>query len=173
MAAAFEALDDFLDDYLELPVRGRDGEVRTYRIASPPAEDGLRVEKITRAAARMLQDGTEPDAESLSDAEERDLYRMLLGDVHDQLLADTDWSRFKHAALTAMFWVTADCETAQKYWASGGDPSRVAPNRAARRQQTRANSASAAASTTRSRGSTNGTRAASPRSGKAKAAARK
>ncbi|MFE5681740.1 hypothetical protein [Streptomyces sp. NPDC056512] len=169
MAAVFEALDDFLDDFLELPVLGTDGTVRTYRVVSPPAEDGLRVEKITRAAARMLQDGSEPDAESLSDAEERDLYRMLLGDVHDRLLADTDWSRFKHAALTVMFWVTADRDTAHKFWASGGDPSRVAPNRAARRQQSRASSASDAASSTRSRGSTSGTRAASPRTAKAAA----
>ncbi|MGW6481324.1 DUF7426 family protein [Streptomyces sp. NPDC055059] len=172
MAAQFEALDDFLDDYLDLPVRGRDGEVRTYRIASPSAEDGLRVEKITRAAARMLQDGSEPDTETLSDAEERDLYRMLLGDVHDELLSDTDWARFKHAALTAMFWVTADRDTAHKFWASGGDPSQLAPNRAARRQQSRASSASAAASTTRQRGSTSGTRAASPRNGKAAKAGR-
>ncbi|EGJ77688.1 hypothetical protein STTU_4899 [Streptomyces sp. Tu6071] len=173
MAQVFEALDTFLDDALELPVRGTDGVERTYRIPSPSAEDGLRVEKITRAAARMLQDGTEPDAESLSDDEERDLYRMLLGPVHDELLAATDWARFKHTALTVMFWVTADLDTARTYWASGGDPSQLAPNRAARRQAARGSSESAAASTTRSRGSTSGTRAASPRSGKAKAAPRK
>lgn len=173
MAVSFEALDDFLDDALELPVLGRDGTVRTYRIPSPPAEDGLRVEAITRAAARMVQDGVEPDTKSLSDDEERSLYRMILGDVHDELLVATDWSRFKHAALTAMFWITADRETAQKYWASGGDPSQLAPNRAARRQAARGSSESAAASTTRSRGSTSGTRAASPRAKKAAPRARK
>ncbi|MFJ4009469.1 hypothetical protein [Streptomyces sp. NPDC090026] len=166
MAATFDALDDFLDDYLELPVKGTDGVQRTYRIPSPPAEDGLRVEKITTMAARMLATGTEPDTTVLDDREELDLYRLCLSDVHDQLLAEVPWSRFKLAALTAMYWITADRETAAAFWKAGGDPSRLAPNRAARRQQRPGSSGSAAASTTRSRGSTSGTRAGSRRRGR-------
>lgn len=167
MAASFEALDDFLDDWLELPVRGTDGVQRTYRIPSPPAEDGIRVERITTMAARLMAKGAGPDADGLDDAEELDLYRLTLGDVYDQLLADVPWSRFKLAALTAMYWIIADRETAHAYWAAGGDPSRLAPNRAARRRNP-GSSESAAASTTPSRGSTNGTKAGSPRSGKGK-----
>lgn len=164
MAASFEALSDFLDDYLELPLTGTDGTLRTYRIPSPPAEDGLRVSRITTMAARLMATGTDPGADALDDTEELDLYRMCLSEgVYDRLRAEVDWSRFKLVALTAMYWITADRDTAHAYWTAGGDPSRLAPNRAARRQPKRNSSESAAASTTQSRGSTSGTKAGSPR----------
>ncbi|MBE4783905.1 MULTISPECIES: DUF7426 family protein [Streptomyces] len=166
MAAQFEALGDFLDDWLELPVRGKDGQTRTYRIPSPPAEDGLRVEEITKAAARLFLNGVSPDEELLDDDEERDLYRLVLGSMHDEILADVSWTRFRHVALTTMVWIVQDRDSAAKYWSAGGDPSRLAPNRAARRQPKSQRSASAAASTTRSRGSTNGTKAGSRQRGR-------
>ncbi|MFI0530321.1 hypothetical protein ACH3XX_09755 [Streptomyces scabiei] len=166
MAAQFEALGDFLDDWLELPVRGKDGQMRTYRIPSPPAEDGLRVEEITKAAARLFLNGTSPDEELLDDDEEASLYRTVLGSMHDEILADLSWTRFRHVALTTMVWIVHDRDSAAKYWAAGSDPSRLAPNREARRQRRSAPSASAAASTTRSRGSTSGTRAGSRRRGR-------
>jgi len=157
MAARFAALDELLDEALELPV----GE-KVYRIPSPPAEDGLRIERITTLAARIVAGGADPETEALDDQEELDLYRLCLGPVYDELREDgVSWAVFRHVALTAMFWITADRETAEAYWSSGGDPSRVAPNRAARRRQ--GSSGSAAGSTTRSRGSTSGTKAASRR----------
>lgn len=169
MAASggFEALGAFLDDALELPVMGRDGVERIYRIEDPSADDGLKIERITNMAARMAAGGAAPDTKALDDEEEIDLYRLCLGDTYDELRGELGWSRFKHVALTAMFWITADRETAEKYWATGDTPGK-APNRAARRQQKRGSSASAAASTTRKRASTSGTRAAAPRAGKAK-----
>ncbi|MGW6455505.1 DUF7426 family protein [Streptomyces sp. NPDC055078] len=163
MAARFEALTDALDEGLELPVTGRDGVERIYRIPEPSAEDGIRVEKVMSLAARLAAGGTAPDAQVLDDDEEIDLYRACLGSAYDQLLAEVSWSRFKHCSLTCMFWITQDKQTAQQYWVSGGDPSRMAPNRAARRQQQRPGSSeSGTATSTRSRGSTNGTRADSP-----------
>ncbi|MEV8353198.1 hypothetical protein ACFVTT_33975 [Streptomyces niveus] len=173
MAAAFEALDDFLDDWLELPVKGKDGQQRVYRIPSPPAEDGIRVEKITTMAARLMAGGTAPDTGHLDDDEEIDLYRLTLGDaMYERLVAEVPWSRFKLVALTAMYWITADRETAHAYWTAGGDPSLLAPNRAARRQQSRGSSASDGASTTKRPDSTSGTKAGSRRRG-AKGAARR
>ncbi|MFD8970547.1 hypothetical protein ACFV0C_37095 [Streptomyces sp. NPDC059568] len=164
MARAFEALDAFLDDALELPVTGRDGVERVYRIEDPSAEDGVKVEKITMLAARLVAGGTAPTQQSLDDEEELDLYRMCLGDAYDELLKDLSWGRFKHVALTAMMWITADRETAEQYWATGSHPGKAPANRAERRQQgTRGSSASAAANTTRSPGSTSGTRAGSRR----------
>ncbi|MFF7553564.1 hypothetical protein ACFZA9_11840 [Streptomyces olivaceus] len=163
MAAQFEALGDFLDDYLELPVLTEGGQTRVYRIPSPSARAGLRVEHITKMAARLFLDGTEPDAEALDDDEERDLYRLVLGPVHDEIAADLSWTRFRHVAITTMVWVLNDRETAAKYWSSGGDPSLLAPNRAARRQQKSQPSASVGANSTRSQGSTSGTRAGSRR----------
>ena len=161
--SGFEALDAFLDDYLELPVKGRDGQTRVYRIEDPPAEDGIRIERITSLAARLAAGGKAPATEVLGDDEELDLYRMCLGDAYAKLLADgVKWAQFKHVALTAMFWVTTDKGTAQQFWQTGQQPGK-APNRAARRQASRGSSASAAANGTPSPASTNGTRAASRR----------
>ncbi|WP_282698222.1 hypothetical protein [Streptomyces sp. CC208A] len=162
--AEFGALDAFLDEYLDLSIRGRDGEMRTYRIAEPSADNGLRIERITSLAARLAAGGKAPEAPVLDDEEERDLYRMCLGDQYEPMRAELGWSAFKHIALTAMFWVTTDKETAAQYWTTGQQPGK-AQNRAARRQASRGSSASGTASTTPSPASTNGTRAGSqPRS---------
>ncbi|MFG2963587.1 hypothetical protein ACGFZS_09885 [Streptomyces sp. NPDC048288] len=160
--ATFEALDDFLDDYLELPVRGRDGEVRTYRIEDPSAEDGIKIERITSLAARLAAGGTAPESPVLDDEAELDLYRACLGAAYEDLRADLSWGAFKHVALTSMFWVTTDRETALQFWRTGQQPGK-APNRAARRQASRGSSESAAANGTPSPASTSGTRAGSQR----------
>lgn len=163
--APFEALDNFLEDFLELPVRGRDGVERVYRIEDPSAEDGVRIERITSMAARLAAGGTRPDTPVLDDQEERDLYRMCLGAAYEPLMREVSWSRFKHVALTAMFWVISDTETARQFWQTGQQPGKAA-NRAARRaQERRATSESGEANTTRSPASTSGTRAGSRRRG--------
>jgi hypothetical protein len=96
---------------------------------------------------------------------------MCLGGAYDQLLTELKWSAFKHVALTAMFWVTIDKDTAAEFWRSGQHPGK-AQNRAARRAQAKpGTSASAAVNTTRSPGSTSGTRAGSRRRGKRRPAA--
>lgn len=155
----FESLDNFLDDYLDLPVQGRDGQTRVYRIEDPSAEDGIRIERITSFAARLAAGGKAPDTPVLDDQEELDLYRLCLGDAYEDLRKEVSWGRFKHVALTVMFWVTTDKDTAAEFWKTGQQPGK-APNRAARRQQARrATSESGEASTTRSPASTNGTRA--------------
>ncbi|MEV8600440.1 hypothetical protein AB0465_11240 [Streptomyces griseoviridis] len=164
MSGDFQHLDEFLDDYLELPVPGRDGQTRVYRIEDPAAEDGIKIEQITTLAARLAAGGTAPDTPVLSDEEERDLYRMCLGDAYDQLLADgVKWTPFKHVSLTAMFWITADKETAAEFWRTGTQQGK-AGNRAARRAQAKpAPSGSAAGSTTQRQGSTSGTKASPQR----------
>ncbi|MEU3098504.1 hypothetical protein ABZ690_28060 [Streptomyces sp. NPDC006967] len=159
----FEALDSFLDDCLELPVTGRDGVERVYRIEDPAAEDGIRIERITSMAARVAAGGKRPDVQVLDDQEELDLYRMCLGDAYEPLIREVKWSRFKHVALTAMFWVISDTETAREFWRTGQQPGK-APNRAARRaQERRATSESGEASSTKQPASTSGTRAGSRR----------
>jgi hypothetical protein len=169
----FKALDDFLDGGLDLPVKGKDGVTRVYHIADPPAEDGVRIERISSLALRLAA-GAAPGTKALDDEEETDLYRLCLGDTYERLLAEVRWATFKHVALTAMFWITADRETALLYWNTQQRPGKVqAPkNREERRQASRGSSASAGASTTPSLASTSGTRAASRRrnSGRRKAA---
>lgn len=163
MARAFQVLDEFLDDSLTLPVKFRDGVIHEVTIPGPSAEDGLRIQAIMEAGLRMSADGTEPDAEVLDDAAELDMYRSALGPRYDELRVELDWPRFKHVALSVVIWITQDGDTAERYWNSGGDPSLLAPNREARR-----NASSAAAKSTKRRGSTSGTstRPAKPRAAK-------
>lgn len=156
MTTRFEALEELFDDALELPVKGRDGAVRTYRIPSPSAMDGLKIQRIATLAAKLYRGGEGIDTTVLDDDEELDLVKLCLGPTDEELIADgVDWAWRRHVGLTAMFWVTSGQETAEKYWKAAGDPSRMAPNRETRR----ARSGSGAASKTRKRGSTSGTNA--------------
>lgn len=171
MAGDFEALDAFLDDVLELPVTGKDGVERVYRVEDPTAEDGVKIEKITTLAARMVAGGAPVDSPALDDQEELDLYKMCLGDQYDVLLKDLRWSRFKHVAITVMMWITVDRETAAQYWSTGAQPGK--PNRAERRKPAaRGSSAKGAATTTKPRASTSGTKTASQPKKRAKGKAR-
>ncbi|MFF5142525.1 hypothetical protein ACFY6U_22820 [Streptomyces sp. NPDC013157] len=145
---AFKELGNLLDDSLSLPIKGK-----VYTVPAPSAATGLRVQSIMQAAAAAA-DGGEVDREMLADAAERDMYRDVLGSAHAEMVADgVEWPTLKHAAVTAMVWIMQDKDRAEAYWNSGGDPSRLAPNREQRRK-----APSAAASSTRSRGSTSGTR---------------
>ncbi|MER5769550.1 DUF7426 family protein [Streptomyces sp. NPDC001985] len=135
---AFKTLDEFLGDSLDLPIKCRDSKVRTFHIAACSAEDGLRVEKLMETGLRMAADGAEPDAEVLDDAAELDLYRITLGDAHDEIRSHLDWPRFRHVALTAVIWITQGLDTAEAYWNADGDPSQVGPaNRTERRASSR------------------------------------
>lgn len=146
--AKFEALDELLDDCLELPVRGK-----LYRIDSPCAEDGIRVERITSMAMQLVAGGEPDEREVLDDDEERDFYQLCLGPVYDEMLDDgVSWVWLRHSALTAMIWINSGTEAAKRHWSAAGDPEKLAPNREARR-----NSGSDAAKSTPRRGSTNGT----------------
>lgn len=152
MATTFEALDELLDDALELPVPGRDGKKRTYRIPSPSAEDGLRIQRITMFAARLMGDGEDPDTEVLDDEQERDIIADALGPAQAEMVADgVDWAWLRHAGLTAVIWVSQGPDAAGMWWRAAGDPTRlVAPNRAERRAAAKT-TGSAPASTTKRR----------------------
>ncbi|MFF7452095.1 MULTISPECIES: hypothetical protein [unclassified Streptomyces] len=152
--ARFEALDELFDECLELPIKGK-----TYKVPSPSAEDGLRVQRITTMATKLFDKGEAVDTELLDDDEERDLISLCLGPTQDEMVANkVDWTWMRHAGLTAMFWITAGADAAEKYWNSGGNPELMAPNREARRAAAK-KSGSAAASKTQKRGSTSGTSA--------------
>lgn len=157
----FEALDDFLSDGLTLQVKGADGVTREYHIPDPSADSGVKIERITTYAARLAAGGAPKEGTVLDDNEETDLYKLCLGDAYDDLLADVKWSMFKHVALTAMFWITADEATALEYWKTGEVPGKAGRNRAERRALSRDSSAKGAANGTRSPASTSGTRAGS------------
>ncbi|GAA2456932.1 DUF7426 family protein [Streptomyces macrosporus] len=151
---AFEALDELLDETIRLPLPGRDG-THEYVIPSPPAEDGLIVERFVEAMRQAAKDGTRPDMEFLNDDEERDLYRLVLGPAYDEMVAaGVKWAWLKHAAMTAIVWISTGTSAAERYWkAAGGRPEPEAPNRAARRATGTRQGSSQAVKSTRSRGS--------------------
>jgi len=139
---AFEKLGELLDSTLKLPIGDK-----LYTVPPPSGRTGLRVQAIMQAAA-VAADGGEVDTVLLADAAERDMYADVLGAAHAEMVTDdVDWPMIKHSAVTAMVWIVQDKAAAERYWNSGGDPSRLAPNRQARR------SSSATANKTRSRGS--------------------
>lgn len=162
MGGRFEALDELLDEFIELPVpvgdRDEQGKQRRikYRIESPSGRDGLKIEAITQAAVTLVQGGEDIDTELLDDDEERDTFKLLLGDVYETMLKDgVKWVWLRHSALTVLMWVNSGLNTAEQYWASAGDPERLARNRAERRSKQQGSSA--AAKSTRRRASTSGT----------------
>lgn len=158
MATKFEALDELFDDALELPVKARDGKTRTYKIPSPSAEDGLRIQRLTAMAVRLVGGGEAPDQDFLDDQDERDLIADALGPAQTEMQDDgVDWAWLRHAGLTAIIWISQGAEAAGTYWKAAGDPTKLpAPNRETRRAAAKS-SGSAAASRTRKPSSTSGT----------------
>ncbi|WP_424533630.1 DUF7426 family protein [Sphaerisporangium viridialbum] len=163
----FKDLDEFFDSSLKLPVGGK-----TYVIPAPDAEVGLLCQRLMNASiAAGSGQPVEGEAEELnqlaavvlSDDEERNLYKRILGPVYDQLFADkVDWPKIQHVGATALIWVAAGKDAAAKYWAADDSGEAPAPNRATRR------ATAAAAKSTRSRGSaTTTTRATASRSTRA------
>ncbi|MGW5352201.1 DUF7426 family protein [Streptomyces sp. NPDC004031] len=157
--AKFEALDGLYDDCLELPIPGRDGTKRTYRIPSPPADDGLMILRVTTLATKLMAGGEPAESEMLDDDEERDLVALALGPAAEEMSADgVDWAWTRHAGLTAILWVSRGVEDAEAYWQAAGDPTKLAApqNRADRRAAAKTSGSAKAAKTPR-RASTNGT----------------
>ena len=117
---AFKDLEEFFDPTLKLPVRGK-----TYVIQPVDAETGLWVEMIMGVAAKVMEGGdvTDEDKASiqLDDEQERDLMKRVLGDTHDELIADgLDWTTIKLVGNTVLIWVSAGEEPAEEFWNAGG-----------------------------------------------------
>ena len=94
------------------------------------------------------------ELELVSDDDEQDFFRSVLGPTYDELLADKiPYAGLKAIASLAMIWTTQGFEAAQQYFLAGGKA--PAPNRAARRTATQTRTA--AATTTRKRASQSGT----------------
>jgi hypothetical protein len=121
--------------HLPLPISGT-----VYRVPSPPAGVGLRVQafmqELLAAQAQALKDSGEIDfdQEVLDDAAELDLYRDVLGTALEAMEADgVPIEAVKHAALTAIVWVAFDEAAAKRVWegkaleAPGSNPSGAAP----------------------------------------------
>ncbi|MEV1003400.1 hypothetical protein [Nonomuraea sp. NPDC050202] len=154
MMAQFRNLDEFFDPNLRLPIGGK-----TYVVPPPDAEVGLLVQRLMHAGI-AAEAGHEVDQEGLSalaesvinnESKDTDLYQRLLGGVWDEMFADgLDWPVIQHVGETALIWVAAGADAAEKHWDAGSGEA-AAPNRKTRR------AAAAQARSTRSRGSRSGT----------------
>lgn len=132
-------LDEFLDDSLDLPVRCRDGQTRTFHIPGVSGEDGLRVQRLMEVGLQLAAGAEDVRTDVLDDAQELDLYRTALGPAYEDAIAQLDWPRFRHVAMTAVVWITQGLEAAEAYWLADGRPSQQGPaNRAERRASSRA-----------------------------------
>jgi hypothetical protein len=151
---ALEEAAAWLDGDLVLPIGGK-----TYKVPEPSAELGMRLEIILnvgrgveggpRTAGKM----TDRQRQVLSDEEERDTYRDVLGPAYDAMVKDgVTWPRLKHAAITAMFHFLISPAVAEQHWNGGAGKATGRSSRPATRRTT------AAASTTKSRASGSGTR---------------
>jgi hypothetical protein len=125
---AFKDLGDWADlGGLKLPINGK-----VYGLPPIDAELGPRLQALVSAGVdvaqgRGLSDG---DQEVLDDLGERALFRDILGDVYDEMVADkVPWTALKLAAMTSMFDAVLDRKTAEKYWETQGKP----PARTAKR----------------------------------------
>lgn len=148
---ALKDLREALKSSLKLPIGGT-----VYEVAPISAELGLRFQDLMDIAAKSkkAQDAEqeytpdEQDVEVLNDAAEKDLYKEALGDAWEQMVADgVRFAELKLAALYVIFHAIYGDTFADAYWASGGKA--PAPNRAARRTETRTRTA--AGSTTKRR----------------------
>ena len=150
---AFEELEEFEDDVLELPIQGK-----TYVVEAVDGETGLWAQRIVETVQAARQAG-DVDAGRLSDGDERILCERMLGSALREMLDDgVKWPRISHAGMTVFFWTTMDRETAEKYWKSGGNPE-AARSAASTPQRGSRRASEGAANTTRKQGSGSGTKA--------------
>lgn len=118
---AFKELDEFFDPTLRLPIRGN-----VYVVPSPDAKTGLWCQRMLATGAIAATGGDisadEIAALELDDTQEREMYKIVLGTAWDEMLDDgLPWDIIRHAGITAFMWVASGRETAEAYWASGGD----------------------------------------------------
>lgn len=135
-------------DPLELPIRGK-----IYRIPAVPFKDMERWKRYRAALAA----GSVPDDEKLTN---EDFYRLFLGPVHDEFMADgVHPDVAAHAVATALAEAEFGREYAEKVWANPGPkvstPQPTVPEKG--KGSTRSRS-TAAASTTKRPARTSGTK---------------
>lgn len=130
---AFKDLDEFYDNCLKLPVRGK-----VYVIRDVDARTGLWMTRMFEAGIAAHQGKDAPEVPTLDDAEEKSLYERALGErIYDEMMGDgLSWGELKHCAVTAMLWHVGNVAAAERFWEAGADPEaqrEATGNRASRR----------------------------------------
>jgi hypothetical protein len=119
-------LDELIDPVLRLPIHGK-----TYEVRSPSAELGIKLERLFQSAIAQSAGVSASDISDikLSDDEERNLYKQLLGPVWDEMVVDDlPWVYVKHVGVTALLWVAGGLDAAEAYWSTApGEAKRPEP----------------------------------------------
>lgn len=151
-------LGEYLSRTLDLPVAGK-----TYRVPSPPARVGLRLQAgwAVTAARRAGVDPKQHQVRILAtDDGSTSLEQDALGPVYDEMLADgVTVETITHAGMTAYLWIVAGERAARAWW--------VAPLGEASRplRDPSTSTSTGEASTTPTPASTSGTTPPTPNSG--------
>lgn len=116
--ANFQAIDEFLQTWIELPIKGK-----LYRISSPDARTGLLVTRLMGLATDAANDveiGEDQRVQLvLDDKEEKELTERVLGATLEEMLNDSvEWPMVQHVLQTAMVWISLGLPQAEKYWIS-------------------------------------------------------
>jgi hypothetical protein len=147
----FADYEDLERDLLKLPYKGK-----VYTVPEVGISDGIRFTAIRE---------DKEAAEAMTDTE---FYKTYLGSAYDEMLADNVPTPFvSRAALTAAIDWEKGRSAAEAFWATGGDPKAMEAyiqakisefKRATRQAAQKRSTGTAAATTTRQRVSTSGTK---------------
>lgn len=117
--ANFQAVDEYLEDWINLPIGGK-----TYRVNSPDAKTGLLVSRLMSVAVDLAAGHeVEEDARMqliLDDKDELDMMTRVLGkETLDAMIEDkVPWPMVQHALQTTMIWVAQGLPSAEAFWVS-------------------------------------------------------
>ena len=138
-----KAFEDFAPEPLAFPIGGK---VYTAKLVG--MADGLRLQRVI-----------EGKDDSLSKAEPEVLWRMVLGDAWDEMMADNvPIEAASRAALAALADFQFGRAEAERVWEAGISPEALAARAAASRQESTPSTRTGGAAKTRRRASTSGTR---------------
>lgn len=122
--STFKTLDTFFKPTLDLPVTA--GKV--YKIQPVDAATGVEITAMMGVATRAYLNKSEPTPDELaevigSNEGQESLYKRVLGDVYDELVADGhNFEVIKFVGTTATIWITTGIEAAEEFWNNGGQP---------------------------------------------------
>ena len=103
-------------DSIDLLVDGKN-----YIVKSPPGDRALKWVRVgvlgmDYAAGRDITE-SQRSMTVLNDEYEHEMVEDLLGDTLTEMQDDqVSWAMIQHAGITVLLWITADLETAKRYW---------------------------------------------------------
>jgi hypothetical protein len=138
-----KAFEDFAPEPLAFPIGGK---VYTAKLVG--MSDGLRLQRVL-----------EGKDDSLNDVEPEVLWRMVLGDAWDEMMADNvPVEAASRAALAALADFQYGRNEAERVWEAGISPEALAARAAANQKASTPSTRTGGAGKTRSRASSSGTR---------------